>query len=273
MQLPIITKSVVEIEVPDYVFDPMDPWGVTFREAAATIDFSNKVVLEAGCGSGALALQILHQSVPQKLYVNDLTERVMAITCKNISRHFPNFSVEYCVGDICDVLANWDGEPLDYILGCLPQVPARGDDLMVGQVAAHEYDDRRHRLFLGWGLGLLCDLKVAAKNALAPGGSVILVHSGRVPFSVRAAMDEATGYREVRIVHQQMVRHHSGTPLKYLFGHKEPVLYRDPHGNVPLSPEEAEKLRLAFVAGEIPEKDYQVYHSVLVVESEPLPLG
>ena len=270
MELQIIGQDrAVEIHCPEFVFLPSDPWGVAFRQGLATLDFNGTRVLDAGCGSGISSLQVLLQSQPQALYLNDASERVIAVARQNVSRFNGHVSIGFLPGDIVDVLANWSADPLDCVIGCVPQVPARGDDLTLSDVLAHEYDDVRHPEFREWGLGLIHNLKVAAKKALAPHGKLVLVHSGRVPASVRRQLDEAVGFRETRVVHQSMVKHHYGTPLSYLAGVREPVLFRDIIGTEPIAPEEAEALRQRYIRGYIGHEEFTVHHSVLVVESMP----
>lgn len=270
MKLQIIGQDqVVDIHCPQFVFLPSDPWGVAFREALAQLDFNGRRVLDAGCGSGISSLQVLLQSQPRAMYLNDASERVVAVARENIARFNGHVPVEFLPGDIVDVLANWADEPLDCIIGCVPQVPARGDDLAKGDTLAHEYDDARHPEFREWGLGLIHDLKAAAKKALSPDGKLVLVHSGRVPASVRRQLDEAVGFRETRVVRQAMVKHHYGTPLSYLAGVREPVLFRDIAGTEPIAPEEAEVLRQSYICGCIGHEEFTVHHSVLVVESMP----
>ncbi|MDZ4221421.1 MAG: hypothetical protein U1C18_00940 [Patescibacteria group bacterium] len=264
------SQESVAIERPDFVFDPLDPWARIFREALSALDFGGLHIFDAGCGSGSEVIQLLHQSAPRAVVLNDRSEQVMDVALRNVAQYNGHISVRSCVGDVTDVLAHWKGEKLDRIIGCLPQVPAAGDDLAAGDTMAHEYDEQKHSVFKEWGLGLLFDLKRASRRALVPSGSLVLVHSGRVPERIRAEMDAQAGFRETRVICERMIKHHSGTPLSCLFGIADQVLFSDPDKCCPISAEEAEKLRLAFVSGEILEPDYRVYHSVLVVESVPV---
>mgnify|MGYP001575377232 CR=1 FL=1 len=271
MQVPIVgSNEAVTIERPDFVFDPLDQWARIFREALALMDFNGLAVFDAGCGSGCEAIQMLRQASPKVVVLNDRSDRVMAVALRNIAPYNGHVPVRSCVGDVTDVLARWAGGKLDRIIGCLPQVPSGGCDLAAGDTMAHEYDEQKHPEFRRWGLGLLFDLKASARAVLAPAGSLVLVHSGRVPERIRAELDGRTGFRETRIICERMIKHHAGTPLAYLFGTRDEVLFADPDKRKPLSAEDAEAARLSFVAGEIPEEEYRVFHSVLVVESVPV---
>lgn len=270
-------RSVLMLVPPD-LFDPLDPWGRIFRRGLARLELFQKTVFNPGGGAGSDIIQmILSGQKPRRIVYNDLDPHAARVAQLNIERLCGAFirragiTVEFCVGDAADILASPEmvGQ-FDCILGCLPQVPADGENLLVGQRLAHQYDDQRHAVLHQWGLGLLADIKKAGRRALKPNGQFALVHSGRDPVAARAAMDEVAGCQEELVLHEEMVRHHSGTPLQYLFNHADQAgLFSDPEGRYLLLPHEAELLRERYISQEIGDEAYTVFHKVLVVSSRP----
>lgn len=267
--------------LPPDVFDPRDPWAEIFRRGMEKVPTAGKCLFECGAGSGSTLISIIKSGrAPRVIYANDIDPHVLEVCRLNLTLNCAEeireqgISVQFVCGDAADVLTDLakSGVRFDYIIGCLPQVPAAGDDLTRGQVESHEYDDKKHGSMTEWGLGLVVDVKRAGKKALAPGGKFVFVHSGRVPQGRRRVMDERwLKCRETEVVHTEVVRHHVGTPLTYLFGKMETdgLLFSDAAGTTPISPEEAEENRKAFVAGSVGEAEYCVYHTVLIVASEP----
>ena len=83
-------------------------------------------------------------------------------------------------------------------------------------------------------------------------------------------MDELAGCREESILHEEMVLHHAGTPLQYLFSHLDQAqLFSDPAGRQRLNPQEAELLREKYASKKIAKEAYNIFHKVLVVSSQP----
>ena len=264
--------------VPPDVFDPTDPWGRIFRRGLAQIELYGKTLFNPGGGSGADIIQMIQSGhTPRRIVYNDIDPHVARVAQLNIERicghciRRNSIDLEFRVGDAADILSLVElAGKFDYILGCLPQVPADGDNLLIGQRLAHQYDDNRHHDLHKWGLGLLADIKKAGRRALKANGRFVLVHSGRDPMAARAAMDELAGCREESILHEEMVLHHAGTPLQYLFSHLDQAqLFSDPAGRQRLNPQEAELLREKYASKKIAKEAYNIFHKVLVVSSQP----
>ncbi|OGY45039.1 MAG: hypothetical protein A2729_01515 [Candidatus Buchananbacteria bacterium RIFCSPHIGHO2_01_FULL_39_14] len=267
------------IFLPVDTFDPADPWSKVFRQALAKLKVGGKTLCEVGPGSGVATIELINLSTPPaKIVLDELDPHVLAVTRLNVEtvcqERLTEFGIEleYLVGDAANVfqwLALQRSHRFDYIIGCIPQVPAGGDNLWEWQNMAHEYDDRIHSHFRDWGLGLLYDVQRAGKEVLAADGAMVFVHSGRVPDAVHRQFHQSLGLKVRRTLINEMIAHCPTTSLEYLFGHKEHLLFADREGNKPLTPEDAECKRQQAIATDPNCHDCGVYHRVLVLETVP----
>ena len=268
------------IFLPVDTFDPNDPWGTLFRRSLNKIDVRDKIVCEVGPGSGAVAMELIsRKDPPDKIVLVELDPHVLSVARLNIETVCyerimeRNIKVEYRAGDAASVFAQMAKKkdpPFDYIVGCIPQVPAGKGNLQAWQNTAHEYDDRAHKHFREWGLGLLHDVQSAGKRMLSSGGAMVFVHSGRVPEAVRTTFHNALQLRVSSKLINEMIPHCPTTPLTYLFGHTEHLLFADRNGKNVLPPEQAETTRQQAVGKDPYCNDCGVYHRVLVLETKSL---
>ena len=269
----------VPIFLPPDTFDPIDPWSWLFRAGLASLDMRGKTICEVGTGSGAAAIELLQSdALPERLVLIDIDAHVLDVARLNIEttcqpRIFDRgIGVTYTVGDAADVFQQMAAAGarlhFDHIFGCIPQVPADPQCLPAGQHVAHEYDERRHQRFHDWGLGLLYDVHRAALPLLSSNGSMVFVHSGRVPAAVRGEFHRQLGLSVVNTLVDQMIPHCPSTSLRYLFGHdQEELLFADIDGTRPISSELAEELRSQAYADDPHCIDCGVYHRVFVLET------
>jgi tRNA1(Val) A37 N6-methylase TrmN6 len=268
------------IFLPIDTFNPNDPWGKLFRRSLDKLDVGGRTVCEVGPGSGAVVLELINRpDPPAKIILVELDPHVLSVAQLNIETVCyerimeRNIKVEYRAGDATSVFAQMAKKkdpPFDYIVGCIPQVPAGNGNLQAWQNTAHEYDDRAHKHFREWGLGLLHDVQSAGKRMLSSSGAMVFVHSGRVPEAVRTTFHNALQLRVSNKLINEMIPHCPTTPLAYLFGHTEHLLFADRNGKNVLPPEQAETTRQQAVGKDPYCNDCGVYHRVLVLETKSL---
>lgn len=278
-----LTGEHVPIFLPIDVFNPSDPWGQYFRESLSTVDYSGTTICEVGTGSGVVAIELIKsQCSPKRIVLCDIDKHVLRVAIINVFMNCAREIVEkdiridfYC-GDINHVydivLPQLDFRGFDYILGCLPQVPAHGDDLTLGQIEAHEYDEHKYPEFEYWGLGLLYETQKVGLLMAAPdrSGKIILVHSGRVPQHIRDLFHQKLGVKISRFLLRKLIHHCPSTSFAYLFGHtaSEPLLFQDLQGEKPVTPEEAEIIRQRAVLQNPHIADCGIFHYLFVIETE-----
>lgn len=266
--------TLVKLERHADGFPFTDPWGVGARQAWARCDFHGKVVAFLGVGAGAEVVQALYNGqVPRTMFLNDIVGLNLDACTSNIYQALvlgPTATYPQVVllpGRAEEVLKSPQVETLDWICGCLPQVP--GGEPLSPEMVAHLYSASSYPALAKWGLGLIASVLEASRSTLGLRGKVSLVVSGRIPWGIVQQTFLGNGFRTPTVAHQFMVRHHTGTPLSYLEGHAGAILFRDPEGTDPILPEFAEAERQEVERGQRPVEDFHVYHWVNIVEASP----
>ncbi len=245
-----------------------DPWGIGARQAWARLKTRGLTVAYLGVGSGAEVVQTLRNGQsPARIFLNDVVLENLEVCQANLETHggsLDHIDVRRSYHRAEEAL-RWNEGEFDLILGCLPQVPAT--QVPDAEQIAHVYPIKDYPQLSEWGFGLLHAVLEAAQVSLNQQGRVSLVVSGRVPWTAVIDLFGRTGFKTPKIVHRFMVRHHSGTPLGYLFGQKDHLLFEDRRGKRAISPEEAEEARLTFL---LRKSDIlKVFHWVHILEARP----
>lgn len=245
-----------------------DPWGIGARQAWARIKTRGLTVAYLGVGAGAEVVQTLRNGQsPARILLNDIVQEDLDVCRVNIEMNggTPNQAEIIQAPGRAEEELGKRSVRFDLILGCLPQVPAT--QVLDEEQIAHVYPLKDYPQLPEWGFGLLHAVLETAQVSLNRRGCVSLVVSGRVPWKAVIDLFQRTGFQTPKIVHRFMVRHHSGTPLGYLFGQEDHLLFGDGRGKRVISPEEAEEARLTFLLGK--SDTLRVFHWVHILEASP----
>lgn len=244
-----------------------DHWGIGARQAWAQLKTRGLTVAYLGVGAGAEVVQgVLNGRNPAVIFLNDIVPENLEVCVANLEMcdTLDRTEVLQSSGRAEEVLTT-ASEKFDLILGCLPQVPF--DGAPNDEQIAHVYPLNDYQELSEWGFGLLYAVLEAARTSLNRRGRVSLVVSGRIPWEATLDLFRETGFQTPKAVHRFLVRHHAGTPLEYLFGQSDHILFGDRRGKMAISPEEAEEARLAFLLGR--SDTLKVFHWVHIIEANP----
>ncbi len=245
-----------------------DPWGIGARQAWARVKTRGLTVAYLGVGAGAEVVQaLLNGQSPARILLNDIIPEDIEVCRTNLemSGGAPDHTEIIQAPGRAEEELGKRSMGFDLILGCLPQVPtAQTPD---EEQIAHVYPLEEYPVMSEWGFGLIYAVLGASRTSLNRRGRVSLVVSGRVPWKAVLDLFQETGFQKPKITYRFLVRHHAGTPLEYLFGQSDHLLFGDRRGKRAISPEEAEATRLAFLLGK--SDTLKVFHWVHVVEATP----
>lgn len=251
------------LHVPTWAFQP-DEWSFAFLRGLRQLPLSGQVVWEVGMGTG-LNLLLLNQWFPSaRLRGSDYNAACADLVRENIGQPTDHIQVLDEAWDlVTHSTASCVLESVDYVVACIPQVPANGHSLSDGDNLAHYYrpenypEARRHVL----GLGLNEALLERAHHVLRPGGKVVLNLGGRPGLERLLEMFQDYGYSP-RVVHEEIIPQHVGTSLQALAnlerrGELEFEFFCDPEGRLQINAGAAEQRRLGGGS---------LFHKIYVIE-------
>ncbi|CAF1070771.1 unnamed protein product [Adineta steineri] len=262
-----ITRDI-EIERSPNLFLP-DDWTKGFAQGLKNVfksipGFYNSTVLEIGVGTGINMAGLLSLPCPPARFIGtDISQE--AINASSALALRERWNVTLSQSDLLcnvsdDILAN-----VDYIVGCIPQVPAPASiNLMDIDNFAHYYESKgTHWDDIGLALNAAL-LQQAAERA--PHAAIILNLSGRPGIKCLQRLFIENRYKKPFICNVTMVKQHHGTSLAAFAvmennGRDAFEFFEDKDGKIPICASAAEQRRLDG-------KD--VYHYVYVLIGVPL---
>lgn len=256
--------------VPEFAFDPNDPWTQTFQEGLRRAGLAGRRVYEVGIGTGVNAVFLLRSLNVAEMSGSDLDPRLTELAMRNVrslasedaGRFLP---VTGAVSLIDTNAARAAVAGSDTIIACLPQVTSPDDekfalfrdahDVELGEDAedrsadhiAHYYPWKLFDClpFNAVGLGLNEGLVRRVKE-VAPKAELVMNFGARIPKETICAMFEANGYAP-EVLHGQIVKQDEGTDISFFVALEAAMegtglenklvcaFFADPEGKVPLS--------------------------------------
>ncbi|WP_320069443.1 class I SAM-dependent methyltransferase [Micromonospora sp. RTGN7] len=281
--------------VPNYAFDPSDPWTTTMQSGLARAGLRGCHVYEVGVGSGTNVVFMLRECGAELVLGSDLDPRLAVLAKRFVEQAAPElhdrFRPIHGAVNLIDVPAALaETAEVDVVVACLPQVPDPYDAMCarfhvaqlsapagtVSQVADHiahyyPWTSFHEYPYNAVGLGLIEALLRRVRAAL-PAAEVVLNLSCRAGKEVLLRLLRANHYRPEELA-SRIVRQHHGTDISFFVALEAAIggtgyerdfvceFYRDPHGYEPISAHEARE-RLAH-PGE------PVYHELCVLRGHP----
>lgn len=284
-------------EVPNFAFDPTDPWTETFQKGLERAKLRGKRVYEVGIGTGTNVAFLLKYCDVAAVSGSDLDPRLAELAERNVRSLAPEQAdrfkpVKGSVSLIDTDDARAEIARADAVIACLPQVADPNDprfasfrdahDVEISESAqeksadhiAHYYPWEMFNQypFNAVGLGLNEALLRRVREA-APEAQLLMNFGARIPMSILLAMFESNGYRP-EVLHSQVVRQDGGTDISFFIALEQAMkgtgleqnlvceFFADALGDIPLSAHKAQQQQQ-----EHPDKP--LYHKVCVIRGTP----
>ncbi|MBT8153081.1 hypothetical protein KMP13_04095 [Epibacterium ulvae] len=283
--------------VPEFAFDPTDPWTKTFQEGLEIANLTGKRVYEVGIGTGMNAVFLLKKLKAARVSGSDLDPRLAELATKNVAELAPADTDRFhpILGPVSLIdtdAAQTEIAQTDVVIACLPQVTSPDDETFAAFRDAHDVDlgeGAQERSadhiahYYPWsifnclpfnsvGLGLNEALLRRVKKA-APQAELILNFGARIPRATICAMFAANGYAP-RVLHSRIVKQDAGTDISFFVTLEKAMqgtgleqdlvcaFFADPEGDTPISASDAHKLQED-------DPDRPLYHEVCVIQAKP----
>ena len=285
-------------DVPDFAFDPTDPWTETFQEGLRRAGLAGKHVYEVGIGTGMNAVFLLKEIGAGAVSGSDLDPRLTELSVKNVETLAPDHAERFrpvhgAVSLIDTDDARAEIARSDTIIACLPQVTSPDDakfsafraaqDIELAEEARDKSADHIAHYypwevfdclpFNAVGLGLNEALLRRVRKA-GPQAELVMNFGARIPRAIICKMFEANGYAP-EVLHSRIVKQDEGTDISFFVtleaamqgtGMEQELIcafFADPDGTRPMTAIEAqEQLENA------PEKP--LFHEVCVIRARPV---
>jgi methionine S-methyltransferase len=268
------------------IFAP-EEWSFTFYEGLLrypTSEFYRRRVVELGCGSGWITLALALYSLPKIIYGVDLNPK--AIACSQINLYLNALDAEgepildserltlldrvkFAESNLLEYFFS-NSQPLDRIIGCIPQVLNPELEVMRDLVHHSASDEFLHSLSNyceqqgyvedRFGLGLLAKAVEQSIQLLRPTGKVILNFGGRPGAYVLEKLLTRRGLN-IRQIWQTRVEQDPDTDISSLveieraIGHRF-EFFMTPRSNLPI---------IASTAKIYSENGGKIFHAVSVL--------
>lgn len=283
--------------VPEFAFDPTDPWTETFQEGLMRADLSGKRVYEVGIGTGMNAVFLLRSLEAARVSGSDLDPRLAELATKNVQELAPGdverFSPVRGAVSLLDAdAARSEVAQTDTVIACLPQVACPQDQKFAAIRDSHdvevpeEVQERRvdhlahyypwqdfsafpfNAVGLGLNEALLRQVRETSGEA-----ELIMNFGARIPRANIMEMFEANGYAP-EILHSRIVEQDAGTDISFFVTLEKAAeesqlerdlvcdFYADLEGKEALSAQEAQERQEAT-------PDLPICHEVCVIRAEP----
>jgi release factor glutamine methyltransferase len=148
-------------------------------------------VVDVGTGSGCIAIALAKELPQAEIHATDISTAALEIACANAARHSLTNRIQF---QHADLLAGFEADSFDFVVSNPPYVGESEEEEVQLEVRKFE---PRHAVFAGpTGLEAIERLIPQARNALKPGGSLVMEISGTIVEGVERLF---TGWDEVRI--------------------------------------------------------------------------
>jgi len=285
-------------EVPDFAFDPTDPWTETFQKGLERAELSGKRIYEVGIGTGINVAFLLRICGAAHVSGSDLDPRLVVLAERNVRSLAPQEAdlfqpVRGAVSLIDTEEARARIGKTDVTIACLPQVGDPGDRRLAAfrkaqsvelpDGAAEKADDHIAHYypwaafdeypFNSVGLGLNEALLHRIRDR-APQAEVIMNFGCRIGTGIIFEMFEANGFRPEKL-YSQIVRQDAGTDISFFVMLEKALkgtglekdlvceFFADEEASRPLSACEAQDLLDR-------DPDAPLYHEVCVIRAVPV---
>ncbi|WUH90990.1 class I SAM-dependent methyltransferase [Streptomyces sp. NBC_00433] len=286
--------------VPDYAFDPTDPWTLAFQAGLERAGLSGRRVYEVGVGSGANVLFMLRDCAAALVAGSDLDPRLPVVAHALLTAAAPELADRFrpvhgpvSLLDVHEAVT--EAAAADVVVACLPQVPDPYDPMYAQfrtaqlKTAAHAGDRGEDHVahYYPWaafddhpfnsvGMGLIEALLTRLK-AVAPRAEVVLNLGCRIGKATLVQVFRSYGYRTEELA-SRIVRQHAGTDISFFValeaamrgtGYEQDVrceFYADPAGRCRLSARQAKALLDT-------DPSAPVYHEICVLRGHPQATG
>lgn len=285
-------------EVPEFAFDPTDPWTETFQKGLERAGLRGKRVYEVGIGTGINVAFLLRMCGAAQVSGSDLDPRLVVLAERNVRSLAPEEAdlfhpVRGTVSLIDTKEARARIAETDVIIACLPQVGDPGDrrltafrqaqDVALPEGADEKADDHIAHYypwaafdeypFNSVGLGLNEALLHRIRDR-APAAEVIMNFGCRIGTGIIFELFEANGFRPEKL-YSQIVRQDSGTDISFFVMLEKALkgtglekdlvcaFFADEDAASPLSASEAQVLLDR-------DPETPLYHEVCVIRAVPV---
>jgi SAM-dependent methyltransferase len=282
--------------VPNFAFDPSDPWTRTFQAGLERAGLSGRRVYEVGLGSGANIVFMLQHCAAARVLGSDLDPRLPMLARQLVARVAPDLldrfqPIEGSVSLIDTPIAMAEVATADVVVACLPQVPdpqdvmyARFHATQLNTQSPEQQAEDHLAHYYPWtafnaypfnavGLGLI-EALLGRVHTSAPRAEVVLNLGCRIGKDLLFRLFRAYNYRPEELA-STIVRQHARTDISFFVALESAMrgtglerdfvceFYADPDGRQPISAGEA-KLR------QDAEPSLPVYHEICVLRGHPL---
>lgn len=159
-------------------------------------------IIGTGNGIDALGACLILDGI-EELLITDIDPRVMGFSAENIEKNIPNYRsmprILSFVGDLCKPISE-KALKADLVYGNLPNLPSNSEDIAEGHNLSSLYKRGNGDLVLpNYIRDYLLEMQIwfldSAKAILNPGGSVLPMIGGRVPYEFFPKMFEVAGLK------------------------------------------------------------------------------
>jgi release factor glutamine methyltransferase len=149
-------------------------------------------IMDVGTGSGCIALALAHELPEAEIHAADISSAALEIARLNAARHQLEERIHFCETDL---LAGFEDNSFDFIVSNPPYVGESEAEEVQLEVRKFE---PRNAVFAGpTGLEIIARLIPQAREALRPGGWLVLEISGTIVEGVKQLLN---GWAEIRII-------------------------------------------------------------------------
>lgn len=157
-------------------------------------------IIGTGNGIDALGAYLILDGI-EDLLITDIDPRVMGFSAENIEKNIPNDRsrprIHSFVGDLCKPISE-KALKVDLVYGNLPNLPSNSEDMAEGHNLSSLYKRGNGDLALpNYTRDYLLEMQMlfldSAKSILNPGGSVLPMIGGRVPYELFLKMFAEAG--------------------------------------------------------------------------------
>jgi SAM-dependent methyltransferase len=223
--------------VPSFVFNPADPWTVTFQVGLSRAELTGRRVYEVGVGSGTNVAFMLRQCAASLVMGSDLDPRLPELAQRLVTEVAPDLldrfrPIQGSV-NLIDIPAAMDEVAVaDVVVGCLPQVPDPDDAMyarfhaaqLKTEVGGGQRLDDHMAHYYPWaafddypfnavGLGLIEGLLRRVRSC-APHAQVVLNLGCRMGKDILLRLFRSNGYRSEELA-SRIVRQSECTDISF----------------------------------------------------------